>query len=137
MIETVSRVRISAIISVASSFLILSSCDDDIFVPNGKSINGCYYSGDALAMRLADGGVFVGNRKISSFRSGRDQSGSYIVFRPALHIAKINDKDAPIISKELKENYISTIVELGKVTILMPAEPLGQNRLVQGQCPGD
>lgn len=137
MIKAASCARIAVMAFVTSSSLVLASCDADLSVPDGEDMSGCYYSGDALAMRLADGSVFIGNSKISNYKSGRDQSGSYIFFKPALHAVKMGDKYSPIVTKELSENYLSTIIELGKVTILMPTEPLGQTRLVRGRCLDD
>ena len=136
MIKTGFCVRFSVVTLITSSFLMLESCNADISVPNGVSIDSCYYNGDALVMRLAEKSVISRNRKISSFESGRDQSGSYVLFRPAIHVAIINGVYSPIINNDMNQNYVSTIIESGKINILMPTEPLGQTRLIQRNCSG-
>jgi hypothetical protein len=130
-----SHISVKCIVALGMISL-MSSCSTDVSVPDGESIDGCYYYGNDMIMNLKRDAVSVEGVRIASFKPGKDKSGSYVIFKPALHVIKNNGKLAIKINRDLDQNYLQTIVELGRVVMAMPEEPLGQANLVRKKCYG-
>jgi hypothetical protein len=111
----------------------VSGCNSDISVPKGTSIDGCYSNGN-VKMALHGGWVIWNNTKVSKYKSGYDQSGSYVLFKPAIHIVRKGKGDEISINRDLSQNYISTIEEQGDAIILMPVEPIDQVKMTRISC---
>jgi hypothetical protein len=125
--------RILNMIIYAICAAILSGCGKTSISPK-VDLSGCYYDGSELVMKIEKGSVIVNGKVMASAQVGQGQSGSYIKFKPALHIKKTLGVNKIVIFNEMKSNYLTTIMELGKINILMPSETLGQDKLIRESC---
>jgi hypothetical protein len=102
-----------------------AGCSADVTVPNDRPVDGCYKNG-GLNFTLRDGKVYSNEKAVALFARGNNEAGSFIEFKPALHILKRGDSLALAVDRGLPANYVMTVMEHNRVTILMPQDPLGQ-----------
>lgn len=113
--------------------LALSSCNYDRSLPNDGALDECYI-GEGVRLRLKNGEAISDGKTISHFRFGKDDNGSYVVFKPALHIIEAGMIRNVGVNDSLQRNFLPTNIEMGHTVILMPTEPLGQIKLVSTNC---
>ena len=129
-----NRCDILFVLSIPA-LLATSSCNYDISVPDNKNIEGCYYFRDNEYFELKKGNVILSNTILASYQRGRDESGTYVLFKPALHLKDTYNKREVLVSETILKNYLPTIVEMGNIEILMPLDPAGEAKVSLKSCP--
>lgn len=109
---------------VTLAALLTCSCGPQAVLSPDTSIDGCYKVGP-ITLTLSGESAKVDGLEIAKFHRGVNQAGSFIKFKPGLHIMQKKQSTSLELDNEFPTSYISIIEESGRPTILFPTTPIG------------
>jgi hypothetical protein len=90
-----------------------------------------------MILRLRSGAFQSADGQVTgTYTRGEDESGSYLVFEPALHLRtdSVAKDDELIVASNLPRNHLPAIERKDRIGIRIPTEPVGEGLLEQRPC---